>query len=242
MNILISIKNLTMEFPIYENYSVKIDALKTLIGGVFKKDKNKLSVKSLDNISLNLSEGDKVGIVGHNGSGKTTLLRLIDKTYYPTSGTIDVKSSVCSLTDINLGLDDELTGLENIYLLLKLYEIKATKSIVNDIIKFSELYEFIHLPVNKYSSGMKLRLSFSIACFNRKNIIIMDEWISTGDQNFERKITKKLKDMIKKTQLLIIASHNQIFLKKLCNKIIYLNSGKVSKILKKIKNTWVDEN
>ena len=206
-----------------------------------KDHKKKIIVHSIDELSLNLEKGDRLGIKGHNGSGKTTLLRILDSTYTPTSGSVKINGDICSLTDYNLGLDKELTGLENIQLSLKISGIKSNKQIIDEIIEFSELREYINLPVNTYSSGMILRLSFSIASIQKNKILILDEWISTGDHKFKKKISKKLQDMIKHSKALVIASHNDDILNKVCNKIIIMNKGRIEKTYKKNKSgIWVN--
>lgn len=237
---LICLKNVSMDFPLYENYSIKLHAIKSVVGGVFKKDhKEKIVVHSLDKINLDIGYGDRLGIKGHNGSGKTTLLRVLDSTYAPSKGSAIFNADICSLTDYNLGLDRELTGLENILLSLKINGIDPQKKIIDEIIDFSELREYINLPVNTYSSGMILRLSFSIASVQKNKILILDEWISTGDQRFRTKISKKLQTMIKQSKALVIASHNEEILKKVCNRIIELKKGNIVKSLYKKSGRWI---
>jgi lipopolysaccharide transport system ATP-binding protein len=200
------------------------------VGGIVGSKRNRpTSVDALSNINLEINNGDRVALVGHNGSGKTTMLRAISRVYYPTSGEIQVQGKVHSLIDIMLGVDFEATGRENIYLrgLLMGLSRREIESYEDEIIAFSELDEFIDLPIRMYSSGMAVRLAFSIATVVESDILIMDEWLSVGDADFKAKAQAKLQEVINRTKILVIASHDQGLVEQVCNRKIYLEHGQL---------------
>ena len=188
-----------------------------------------LSVRALDGVSFELSEGERLGLTGHNGSGKSTLLRVLAGVYEPTEGTLDVRGRIASLLDISIGLDSDSSGLENILLrglLLGLSKEEIRRK-TDEIIEFSELGDFIELPVRTYSSGMSMRLSFSIATCVDADILLMDEWLSVGDSDFVKKAEDRLKSLVRKTPILVMASHSPEVLKEVCTKVVRLESGRV---------------
>ena len=186
-------------------------------------------VKALDTISMEITEGERVGLVGHNGAGKSTLLRVFNGVYRPTSGQAVIGGSISSLIDISLGINPESTGRENVYLrgaLLGLRK-KDIESQFDEIANFSELGDFIEAPVRTYSSGMQLRLAFAISTVLSPEILIMDEWLSVGDESFRAKAETKLKAMVDNSKILIIASHSRDLLEKTCNRVLLLERGRV---------------
>ena len=204
--------------------------LEVATGGVLDADpKGKVIVTALQDVSLNLQPGDRLGIIGHNGAGKSTLLRVMGGVYRPTSGVARISGKVNSLIDINLGINLEATGLENIYVrgaLLGLNK-KQIDSKILDITEFSELGDFLKMPVRTYSSGMQLRLAFAVSTIVRPEILIMDEWLSVGDAAFQAKAEIRLGELLESTQILIIASHSRKLLESVCNRLIWLEHGKV---------------
>lgn len=204
--------------------------LEVATGGVLDADpKGKVIVTALQDVSLNLQPGDRLGIIGHNGAGKSTLLRVIGGVYHPTSGDARISGEVNSLIDINLGINLEATGLENIYVrgaLLGLNK-KQVDSKIQDIIEFSELGDFLQMPVRTYSSGMQLRLAFAVSTVVRPEILIMDEWLSVGDAAFQDKAEIRLGELLESTQILILASHSRKLLETVCNRVIWLEHGKI---------------
>jgi len=170
-----------------------------------------------------------VGLVGHNGAGKTTLLRLLGGVYEPTGGQIDVQGTVTSLIDVTLGMDMESTGYENIVLrgmMLGMSKSEARKH-TPEISEFSGLGESLSMPVRTYSSGMVLRLAFSIATTVHPDILLMDEWLSVGDAEFVLRAEERLKAMVDKASILVIASHNPAIISDLCNVVIKLEKGRI---------------
>ena len=151
-------------------------------------------VKALNDVSFELREGDRVGIVGHNGSGKSTLLRVLAGAYEPVSGTIEVQGQVASMLNITLGLDYEATGYENIFLrgVIMGYTPKEIEPLVDEIVAFSELGDYIDMPMRTYSSGMSVRLAFAVSTCVKADILLMDEWLSVGDEGFKVKARERL--------------------------------------------------
>jgi lipopolysaccharide transport system ATP-binding protein len=167
--------------------------------------------------------------VGHNGAGKTTLLRVLSGIYHPTMGEIRIKGAITSLINISLGIDAEATGRENIRLRAVMMGQKPSESKkkVDEIIEFSGLGDFIDMPVRTYSSGMQLRLAFAVSTSIRPQILIMDEWLSTGDKDFKERAEARLKEVVRSTEILILASHSKELLLKTCNRIVWLERGEI---------------
>lgn len=222
--------NLNVTFPIYENAN---RSLKNMIikNGLLRTKSNVHSdgVHALEKIQLEIKIGERVGLVGHNGSGKTTLLRVLSGIYHPTKGSLKIKGKAASLLDLSSGFDPDASGYENIFLRSILFgkSTKETEVLVEEIISFSELADFIHLPVRTYSSGMIMRLAFSISTAIQPDILLMDEWLSVGDESFNEKATSKLNDLVDNANILVIASHNEDIINKVCNRIITLEHGRI---------------
>jgi lipopolysaccharide transport system ATP-binding protein len=218
----IKLDQASVEIPIYSNHnrSIKKSLLKN-----FTKDKVlPHSVKALNNITLNLKDGDRLGVMGPNGAGKSTLLRTLAGVYHPTSGSIDVSGSIASLIDISLGMDAEATGYENIRMrgIIMGMKLKQIKTIEEEIAEFTELGNFLELPIRTYSTGMHMRLGFAVSTTVPADIILMDEWLSVGDSDFLIKAEKRLHDYIQKSSILVIASHSEDLISKLTNQTLRL--------------------
>ena len=210
---------------VVDYYSIKRRQLKE----IFKLNK-KEKFRALDNISFKVNKGEVLGIIGQNGSGKSTLLKTIANIFEPDSGSINSFGNKVGLLSLGAGFDNNLSGYENIFLsgMLLGYNKKYIKSIINEIIEFSELKEFIYKPVGTYSSGMYSKLSFAIAAFLEKDIILIDEVLSVGDIHFKEKISNKIKELISdKEKTVIIVSHSISTVKDLCDRIIWLDEGKI---------------
>lgn len=218
----IRLDQVSVEIPIYSNNSrsIKQTFLYSLSKGRLKSN----SVTALKRISLDLKNGDRLGVMGPNGSGKSTLLRTIAGIYSPTSGSIEVKGSVASLIDISLGMDQEATGYENIRIrgVMMGLSLKKIKSLEEEIADFSGLGDFLNMPIRTYSTGMHMRLGFAVSTSVPADIILMDEWLSVGDSDFLLKAEKRLKDYIQKSSILVIASHSQNLIQKITNQVLYL--------------------
>jgi len=235
MKPIISTQNLSIKFPIYDvrKKSLKTSLLDSFIGGSISIDSNrKISVEALRNITVDIYAGDRVALIGNNGAGKSTLLKTFAGIYSPSDGSITTDGSIATLLDITLGLNHEATGLENIMLrgLLLGASKKRIQSITDEIIEFSGLESFIHLPLRSYSTGMAMRLAFTVSTFFEADILLMDEWLSVGDAEFTVKAKDKLLKMISKSKVLVLASHDFELCKQICNKFIHLDHGKITRI------------
>lgn len=199
------------------------------VGGSIGTNSGIVEVHALKGVSLHVREGDRVGIVGHNGAGKSTLLRVLAGIYEPTRGSASRHGSVASLTDLTMGMDMEASGIENIKIraiFLRMPKHKA-KAIVDDVVAFSELGEFVHLPVHTYSSGMLLRLAFAVCTAVEADILIMDEIIGAGDASFARKAKERLDSLVNRAKILVIASHHPTTVRDYCNRAILMDHGKL---------------
>jgi lipopolysaccharide transport system ATP-binding protein len=222
----------SIEFPIFNASSRSLTStiLQVATGG--KLDSNasgKVVVKALSSINFEFLDGDKVGILGHNGSGKSTLLRTLSGAYVPTHGNAIVDGRVGSLIDISLGINPEASGRENIFLrgqMLGLSKIQI-KERFNDIVSFSELGEFIEMPVRTYSTGMHLRLAFAVSTVIQPEILLMDEWLSVGDEDFRQKAEARLTKIVDSTKILVLATHSRSLLETVCNKALWLEHGQI---------------
>jgi len=228
----IDFKNVTIEFPIYNasGRSLKKRLVQVATGGQLGADaQGHVVVKALEDISFCLQDGDRVGLVGHNGAGKSTLLRVLSGVYEPIFGSAIIEGTVGSLIDISLGIDPEATGRENLYVrgaLLGLSKAAISEQI-DAIVEFSELGDFIDMPLRTYSSGMHLRLAFSVSTIVRPDILLMDEWLSVGDESFKHKVEARMTDLVHATKILVLASHSRELIVKTCNRALWLEHGKV---------------
>lgn len=201
----------------------------SLVGSEKKIEDRKVSSYILSNLNFEFTDGDKVGLIGHNGSGKTSLLRLINKIYHPSKGELTLEGSMASLMDIGLMLSPECSGYQNIKILCLHFGFKIKESnIIEKVTEFSGLGEFLHLPVKTYSSGMQARLVFSISSMIRKEILLMDEGIYTGDLSFKTKAGEILSGLLVSAKIIIFASHDLEFIRSQCNKLILLKKGKMN--------------
>lgn len=226
------LEDATVEFPIFNANARSLTSrvLEVATGGKLDRDPSgRVIVRSLNKVNLRIQDGERVGLIGHNGAGKSTLLRVIAGVYSPTSGVSKVEGKVSSLIDIGLGINPEASGRENIFLRGQLLGMsnKAIRMAFNEVIDFAELGEFIEMPLRTYSTGMQMRLAFAISTILDPSILVMDEWLSVGDENFVRKAELRLKNYVDKSQILVIASHSQSLLRQLCTRVLWLDHGEV---------------
>lgn len=186
--------------------------------------------KALDNISFEVKKGERIGIIGHNGAGKSTLLKLISRVTGPTEGKIHLNGRVASMLEVGTGFHPELTGRENVYMngaILGMTK-KEIDAKMEDIIEFSEVRQFIDTPVKRYSSGMYVKLAFSVAAHLDSEIMIMDEVLAVGDMAFQNKCLSKMKDVSQnENRTILYVSHNMSTIRELCDKVIVLKQGKI---------------
>ena len=225
-------RDLGVEFPLYENShrSIKKAIFNLSTGGKIGQDAGKHAiVTSLTDVNFLFEVGSRVGLLGHNGSGKTTLLRVLSGVYAPVRGELKVIGSIASLLDVSMGLDPDATGFENIYLRGILDGLKPLKirSKIDEIADFSELGDYLNLPVRTYSSGMMLRLAFAISTSIEADIILMDEWLSVGDATFSAKAALRLEKLVEKAAILVVASHDPALIARICSRKITLEHGRI---------------
>jgi ABC-2 type transport system ATP-binding protein len=230
----IVVENISIEFPVSppSSRSFRHVAVRAAsrIGGNVSANKGSLQlVRALEDISFTLTDGDRLALIGPNGAGKTTLIRVLAGIYEPTQGVLKVQGRRVPMFDIGLGLDEEASGYENIAvrgLILGLtpQEIDARTQSIAD---YSELGPYLKLPIRTYSSGMLLRLVFAIAVSIEGDIVLMDEWIAVGDASFRKKTHERLTDITTRSNIVVLASHDQQLLRQTCNLGLHLDGGRV---------------
>lgn len=197
---------------------------------MFRKSRNPITeVRALRTISLEAREGDRVGVIGHNGAGKSTLLKLLAGIYPPTAGTRIVEGQISSLFELTLGFEMEANGWENIAFRSYLQGAtpKSVRGKIESIAEFSELGEFLDMPVRYYSSGMLLRLAFSISTSIEPEVLLVDEVLSAGDLAFQDKARARMYSMMEKAKIIVMVSHDLRSVGKLCNRVIWLDHGAI---------------
>lgn len=224
-NIMIEVKNVSKHFKVFEDrsFSLKDTILNT------RSNKYKINV-ALEDINMSINKGECVGLIGINGSGKSTLLKLITKILYPTSGVVNTYGKIASLLELGAGFNYDFTGLENIYINGAIFGLKRKEidNILEDIIEFSELGDAIYRPVRTYSSGMYMRLAFSIAIHVNADILMIDEILAVGDANFREKCYKKIEEIKNSGVTIVIVSHEMNVIKKFCNRGVVLVNHRVA--------------
>jgi len=229
----IKLNNVGVDFPIFGSArNLRLSLLSGLTGGKIFAGRLKgqgISVKALEDINLELRSGDRVGLIGHNGAGKSTLLRVMAGVYTPTIGSIVSCGRITPLLHQSPGLEPEDSGYENIItcgLLLGMSLAEVIEKIPK-IIEFSDLGDYIHLPVRTYSSGMLARLSFSVATSIDPGVLLLDEGIGAADARFSDKAAKRIKELISKTDVLVLASHSEALIDSMCNKAALMHHGRL---------------
>ncbi len=244
MSTYIDLHSVSIDFPIYglSSRSFQKQLLNAATGGFISSDKAQnqtVVVKALDEISLSLRHGDRVGLIGHNGAGKSTLLRVLAGIYEPTRGHIEMQGNVSALLNVMMGMKDDLTGYQNIRTRCMLQGLSSAdiEKKIDQIAEFTELGDYLAMPIRTYSAGMRLRLGFSVVTSIEPEILILDEVIGTGDKRFMKKARDRMNNLINKANIVVIASHSQDIIDTLCNKVITLEAGKVKSVVEKEVNT-----
>lgn len=215
---------------VYKNFNVYLDKANTIKEKILFLSRNKKEKREvLKGINLKIKQGEAVALIGTNGSGKSTLLKLMTKILYPNSGVIRINGKLTSLLELGAGFHPDFTGRENIYFNASIFGLTKTEieSRINDIIEFSELGEFIDSPVRTYSSGMYMRLAFSVAINVDAEILLIDEILAVGDQHFQDKCFAKLNELKNSDKTIVIVSHSLGSVKQLCDRAIWIHEGKV---------------
>jgi lipopolysaccharide transport system ATP-binding protein len=218
-------------FPLYHGNSRSLKKmLVAAASGRLTEDKqHRVVVRALSDISFNLRSGERLGLVGSNGAGKTTLLRVLAGIYEPVTGRVRLHGTLNALLDPSLGMNAELTGRENI-MLRGLYSGLSKPMLARleeDVIEFSELSDFIDLPMRIYSAGMSVRLGFALATAIRPRILLMDEWFLAGDPAFMEKARQRLEDMVRAADILVLSTHSDLIIREWCTRVIWLEKGRI---------------
>jgi lipopolysaccharide transport system ATP-binding protein len=219
-----------VDFPIYSAHgrSFKRSFIQLTTGGRMGLDaRDRVAVTGLNDISFVARKGERIALIGHNGAGKSTLLRAAAGVYEPVRGTLTISGSVSSLIDLTLGMDMEATGFENIRIrgLLMGFSPTEISRRTAEIADATELGDFLAIPIRTYSSGMLLRLAFAISTSLVPDILLMDEWISVGDASFVKKAQDRLRSMVGKTGIMLMASHSPDIIYETCNRALWLEKG-----------------
>lgn len=225
----VEFKDVSLLFKLYSDKGL---SMKEAIVNRFKKRYREQAYKEfwvLNDINLTFQEGDRVGIIGRNGAGKSTLLKLVSRIYTPTKGVVDIQGSVAPLIELGAGFNAELTGRENIYLngVILGFKPEEIKVLEQEIIEFADIGEFIDYPVKYYSSGMYMRLAFTVATAIKPDILIVDEIFAGGDVNFIDKATRRIETLFQESKIMLMVSHSMELVESMCNRCIVIDDSHV---------------
>lgn len=240
----VSIKNVSKSFRLPTESS---NSLRTTLVNRMKGIKGYSEQKVLKDISFDVEKGDFFGIVGRNGSGKSTLLKIISQIYIPEQGNVTINGKLVSFIELGVGFNPELTGRENVYLngALLGFSTKEIDEMYDDIVDFAELHEFMNQKLKNYSSGMQVRLAFSVAIQAKSDILVLDEILAVGDEAFQRKSREFFEEIkLDKDKTVILVTHDMSAVQRYCNKVIYVKDGEVEKSenLQDITNQYSEDN
>lgn len=229
----ITLDDVSLDFPLFGSgsRSLKKAVMRLGSGGrVARESDDTIVVKALRHLSFTIDHGERVGLVGPNGAGKSTLLRVLSGIYEPTQGLVELDGHAIALFDPSLGMDMEATGYENIMLRGQLMGLtrEELRERTEDITAFTELGHYLEMPVRTYSSGMMLRLAFAVSTCFVPEILLMDEWIGAGDARFLDKAQKRLLDMVQQSGILVLASHSEDIIRRLCNRAFLIEGGQLT--------------
>lgn len=229
---MITLDKVSVVYPVKTPHSLSLQrAIYQSVGGVIgtKKGQSVSYVEALRDISVIIPNGARLAVLGHNGAGKTTLLRLISGVYPPTRGRLHVDGKISALTDMTLGMEPEESGRKNIIFRLVFmgHDFATARAALDEIIAFSDLGEFIDMPVRTYSTGMYLRLAFAIATHFQPDILILDEIIGAGDEAFQKKALARIDTLLNAARIVLFSSHDLEAVKLYCNRAIVLAHGRV---------------
>ncbi|OMB93600.1 ABC transporter ATP-binding protein [Mycobacterium colombiense] len=226
----IDVNHAWVEFPIFD---AKTRSFKHTVlgkaGGTIGRNTSNVVIEALRDVTLSLNVGDRLGLVGHNGAGKSTLLRLLSGIYEPTRGTAAVKGKVAPIFDLGVGMDPEISGYENIIIRgLFLGETrKAMQSKVDEIAEFTELGDYLSMPLRTYSTGMRVRLALGVVTTIDPEILLLDEAIGSVDSDFLRKAVTRLQNVVERSGILVFASHSNEFLARLSKTAVWIDRGQI---------------
>lgn len=223
---IINVNNVSIFFNLEEQ---RTDTIKEYVIKLLKGKLKFNKFYALKDVSFSVNKGDSIGLIGINGSGKSTMLKIIAGVLYPSSGTVSVNGTIAPMIELGAGFDGELTGRENIYLngAVLGHDRNYMNSHFNEIVDFSELGDFIDVPVKNYSSGMTARLGFSIATIVSADILIVDEVLAVGDFKFQKKCRDRMRKMMDEGTTILFVSHDEDQVKSLCKRAIWIDHGKI---------------
>ena len=227
------LRNLSVEFPIYQGSSRSLKKLlvaTTTQGNLARDATDRVNVRALNDLTFDIEDGERVGLIGANGAGKTTLLRVLAGIYFPTRGQVYSSGRISALLDVATGFNPDATGRENIifrgmYMNIHPREMRA---LVNEIAEFTELGAYLDMPTRTYSAGMMVRLGFAVSTCIPPEILLMDEWLSAGDASFLDKAQRRMEKFVGSSSILVLASHSTELLRKWCNRGIFLQHGRIA--------------
>jgi ABC-type polysaccharide/polyol phosphate transport system ATPase subunit len=228
----IELDNVTLQYPVYTRraLSLRNQIVRLGTGGILESDAGKITIiTALKGVSMRLSSGDRVGLVGYNGAGKSTMLKVMAGIYEPMVGLVRVEGSVTTFFQLSAGMDSELSGYENICRLGMQRGLSKQEALelIGPIEEFSELGDYLALPIRTYSAGMHARLAFAIAVSQVPDILLIDEVFGAGDASFQKKANEKLEEVLHGARILVFASHSDGLVKRLCSKAALLHHGEL---------------
>ena len=232
MSARVTLTNVHLDMPIFD---ISAQSLKKRVLRMGRRNRiaedntGVIIVKAIDDLSLTLESGDRLGLIGHNGAGKSTLLRVMAGIYPPTAGTVDVQGKTVPLLDIALGMDDQSTGRQNIRLrglLLGMTDAEIRRK-TDEIADFTELGDYLDLPLRTYSSGMRVRLAFAISTAVEADILLLDEVLGVGDVSFQEKANRRLQELHDRAEIVVLAIHSADVIRKTCNKVLWMERGRL---------------
>jgi ABC-type polysaccharide/polyol phosphate transport system ATPase subunit len=223
-------RNVGLRYPVPKDVKLKASPRATVGGRFQTASRGRQFVTALEDVSFDLKAGDRLGLLGSNGAGKTTLLKVLYGIYEPTAGSVEAHGRRDALFNIQLGFRNQASGRRNIVLrgLINGWNEVEIDGRMEEIIDFSELGDFIDMPVHSYSQGMAARLAFAIATSFEPEILLMDEWIGAGDKDFQEKAKARVEQMVTKAGIIVLASHNPTLVERVCNRVIVLDHGRVA--------------
>jgi len=227
----IDARDVSVLFPLYHGHSRSLKKLLVAAasGRLAQDQRQRVVVRALSDISFSLKSGERLGLIGANGAGKTTLLRVLAGIYEPVTGHVRLHGTMNALLDPAMGMNVELTGRENIMLrgLYNGFSRPMLARLEEDVIEFSELSDFIDLPMRIYSAGMAVRLGFALATAIRPRILLMDEWLLAGDAGFMEKAKRRVEDMVRAADILVLSSHSSEIMREWCTRVMWLDKGRI---------------
>ncbi|MFL6798034.1 MAG: ABC transporter ATP-binding protein [Xanthobacteraceae bacterium] len=226
------LRNVCIDFPMYRGSSRSLKKLlfaTSTYGNLARDATDRVNVRALNNVTLDIEDGERIALIGANGAGKTTLLRVMAGIYAPTRGRVFSIGRMSALLDVSVGLDPDATGRENIILRGMYMNIhpREMRQRVDEIADFTELGAYLDMPTRTYSAGMTVRLGFAVSTCIHPEILLMDEWLSAGDAGFMAKAQQRMEKFVTSSSILVLASHSQELLRKWCNRGLLLRQGEV---------------